>query len=61
MITEQYMDFEKLHAEGKILLLCVRCVYARKKGLVLCEKCKEDYHKPKYPSCFNAPTPTTPT
>ena len=52
MTTEQYMDFPKLHAEGKIILLCVRCAYARKKGMILCQKCKENYHKPKYPSCF---------
>lgn len=49
---EEYMDFEKLHREGKLLVLCRRCAYARRNNKVLCKVCKENYHGKKYDMCF---------
>lgn len=33
------------------LVLCRKCAYARKKGLVLCAKCKKHYHRLGFSTC----------
>ena len=35
------------------MVLCNRCHTARRYGKVLCQKCKEHYHNPKYPMCYH--------
>lgn len=53
MNDEQLLEFEKLHSEGKLLILCRRCAFARRNNKVLCKKCGKNYHSPKYNQCFN--------
>jgi len=43
---EMYMSFKN------VMVLCRRCHFAKEKGLVICEICKERYHKPKYGKCW---------
>lgn len=47
-VVQDYLDL----TPEKILILCNRCHFAREKGFVLCQKCKINYHKPIYPSCY---------
>jgi hypothetical protein len=47
-VEEEYMDL----TPEKIMVLCNRCHTARKYGKVLCRKCRENYHNPKYPTCY---------
>jgi len=36
-----------------VMVLCNRCHTARRYGKVLCQKCREHYHNPKYPMCYH--------
>lgn len=36
-----------------ILVLCHRCAFARRKGYVLCQDCKEKYHRPRFSQCYS--------
>lgn len=47
---KEYYDFKD------ITVLCRRCHFAVEKGMILCKKCKEKYHKSRYiicRECFN--------
>lgn len=46
-LNQGYLEFKE------VLVLCRRCAYARKKGLILCKVCRKRYHKPIYSCCFN--------
>ena len=35
------------------MVLCNRCHFAKQKGKILCLKCGEHYHSPRYENCFN--------
>ena len=41
-----YMDFEN------VVILCRKCHFALHKGKKLCDKCKTNYHNPRYSMCF---------
>jgi len=41
-----YMDFEN------VIILCKKCHFALHKGKKLCEKCKKNYHNPRYLMCY---------
>lgn len=43
-----YMDF----SPENIIILCKRCHFALHKGLVMCQKCKENYHKKRFDMCY---------
>jgi len=46
---QDYLDL----TPEKAMIFCNRCHFAREKGFVLCQKCRINYHKPIYPSCYN--------
>jgi len=46
-IIDDYINL----VEGKVIPFCGRCHYARKKGLVICPMCKENYCKPRNKYC----------
>jgi len=52
MTDEQLLEFDKLHANGGLLVLCRKCAYARRNNKILCKKCGENYHNPKFNQCF---------
>ena len=52
MTDDQLMDFEKLYAEKKLMVLCRRCASARRYNKILCERCGENYHGKKLDICF---------
>lgn len=35
-----------------VRILCSKCHFASHRGYVLCQKCKTNYHKPRYNTCF---------
>lgn len=43
---EEYMSFEDA------VILCKRCHHASEKGLVLCQVCRERYHRPRNGKCW---------
>ncbi len=52
MTDAQLLDFEKSHSEGRLLVLCRKCAYARRYNKVLCEVCGENYHGKRRKMCF---------
>lgn len=42
-----YMDFEN------VVILCRRCHFALHKGKKLCERCRKNYHNPRFSTCFS--------
>ncbi len=34
------------------VVICKRCHYAHNRGLILCEKCNENYRKPNFETCY---------
>ena len=52
MTDDQLLDFEKLYSQGLLKVLCRRCAFARRNNKVLCQKCGENYHNPKFNQCF---------
>lgn len=53
MTDEQLLNFERLHLEGGLLVLCRRCAFARRNNKVLCEVCGDNYHGKRFEMCFN--------
>jgi len=58
-IDERYAEYKRLAEEEymeltpeKVMVLCTRCHTARRHGKVLCRRCRENYHNPKYPTCY---------
>ena len=49
MAEAEYMELTPENA----MVLCNRCHTARRYGKVLCQRCKENYHNPKYPACYS--------
>jgi len=47
-VEATYLDFTPETVEA----LCKRCHAARDHGKVLCLKCGENYHNPRYPACY---------
>lgn len=45
-------EYMKLTPETA-MVLCNRCHTARRYGKVLCSRCRENYHSPKYPTCYS--------
>ena len=60
MTEDQLLAFEGLYSEGRLLVLCRRCAYARRHNKVLCQECKESYHGKKFDRCFNCEMKTNP-
>lgn len=42
-------DYEEMVG---VVVVCKRCHYAHIRGLVLCEKCNENYRRPNYETCY---------
>lgn len=52
MTEDQLMDFKKLYAEKRLIVLCRKCAFARRHNKILCERCGDHYHGKKRGICF---------
>lgn len=52
MTDDQLMDFNKLYAEKRLMVLCRKCAFARRHNKILCERCGKNYHGKKRGICF---------
>ena len=46
ILTKNYSDMTE------VSVVCKRCHYAHNRGLILCEKCNQNYRKPKFETCY---------
>lgn len=49
VVQQLVCDYEEM---TEAVVVCKRCHHAHNKGLILCEKCNENYHKPNYEMCY---------
>lgn len=49
IVQQLISDYEEMTG---VVVVCKRCHYAHIRGLVLCEKCNENYRKPNYETCY---------
>jgi hypothetical protein len=53
IFSERWKEFWREYINFKeVWILCKRCHFAQEKGLILCKKCKEQYHKPRHQMCW---------
>jgi hypothetical protein len=50
--TKRQKDFEKYMTLDNTMILCKKCHMAIGKGMVLCQVCKQGYHRPNFDRCF---------
>jgi len=48
-VQQLVFDYEEMK---NVLIICKRCHHANNKGLIICKKCKKNYHNPNYETCY---------